>query len=162
MPLALAILGGAFVFLVHARLPLPAYYGLAAQIIPILMVAFALESRATDLLSDPQMSFYRIQLFLFLLGGEIFALLGASGALRGDASAQMIEEGVVVGEYGWSNVVAAGTTAGLIGGFAMLAVLALFWGPGWVFLSFRRKPEQQELDELRRQVQRLETEIKEG
>lgn len=122
------------------------------------MIAFALENRATELLSDPQMTFYRAQLFLFLLGGEIFALLGASGALRGTIPHRYFEEGVVVAHHGWSNVIAAGTTAGLVGGFAMLTVLALFWGPGWVFLSLRRDQGDTdvELTELREKLRALE------
>ena len=156
VPLVLAIVGGLVIYTSDAYLPFPTYYGLAAQIIPILMIAFALESRATDLLSDPQMRFYRLQLFLFLLGGEIFALLGASGALRGEATRAEIAQGYVAESFSSSNLLAAGTTMGLVGGFAMLAVLALFWGPGWVFLSFNKSSEESELEELRQKIRNLE------
>jgi hypothetical protein len=162
VPLVLAILGGIVVYSSRAYLPFPVYYGLAAQIIPILMIAFALESRATDLLSDPQMRFYRIQLFLFLLVGEVFALLGASGALRGEVTAGEIKQGYVADDFATSNLIAAGTTVGLVGGFAMLAVLALFWGPGWVFFSFRKRPSDQELVELREQVRNLERQVEDS
>jgi hypothetical protein len=159
VPLILAIIGGFIVYTSDAYLPFPTYYGLAAQIIPILMIAFALESRATDLLSDPQMRFYRLQLFLFLLGGEIFALIGASGVLRGEVSRAELAQGYVAESFSGSNLIAAGTTMGLVGGFAMLAVLALFWGPGWVFLSFNKKPEDRELEELREKLRALEDSV---
>jgi hypothetical protein len=154
VPLALAIAAGAFTYLSNARLPVSDFYGLAAQIIPILMIAFALESRATEFLSHPQIKFYRLQLFLFLLGGEIFALLGASGALRGYQPSHRYAEGLVAHSTGLSNLIAAGTAAGLIGGFAMLVVLALS-DPGWLFLSFRQNP-QDEVERLNRKLQSLQ------
>lgn len=161
-PVILAVTAGIFIYLTDAgSLPVPDFYGLAAQIIPILMIAFALEGRATDLLSDPQLKLYRLQLFLFLLGGEIFALIGASGVLRGDVRAAQFAEGMVVGSEGGSNVVAAFTTAGLVGGFAMLTVLALFWGPGWIFLSVGRETETETetAEELRQRLKVIESQL---
>jgi hypothetical protein len=152
VPLVLAIVTGVLIYSAHGELPVAQFYVLAAQIIPILMIAFALEGRATALLSDPQIKFYRAQLFVFLLGGEVFALLGASGALRGETSTLAYAQGYV-GVGHWSNAIAAGTAAGLAGGFAMLTVLALS-GPGWLFLSFRQDPRnvRAELEALREKV----------
>jgi hypothetical protein len=157
VPFALAVAAGAFSYLSDARLPVPGFYELAAQIIPILMIAFALESRATEFLSDPQIKVYRLQLFLFLLGGEIFALLGASGALRGYGPARHYAEGLVANSYGLSNLIAAGTAAGLMGGFAMLVVLALS-NPGWLFLSFRQDPRDlsREVEDLNQKLRSLQ------
>lgn len=152
MPLGLALIAWALVYQSDAQFPVADFYSLAAQIIPILMIAFALESRATEFFSDPQIKFYRLQLFLFLLGGEIFALLGASGSLRGDVSMRQFSEGLVAKDD-WANLIAAGTAAGLVGGFAMLAVLALS-GPGWLFLSFRRDPRR-----LREEADRLDQKL---
>jgi len=153
VPVVLAVIAGVLVYGLHGELPVAPFYGLAAEIIPILMIAFALEGRATELLSDPQIKVYRAQLFVFLLGGEVFALLGASGALRGGASTYSYTQGYV-GAGHWANVIAAGTAAGLAGGFAMLTVLALS-GPGWLFLSFRQDPRSMraELEELRAKAQ---------
>jgi len=163
LPLVLAVAAGIFVYTSDTALPVPGFYGVAAQIIPILMIAFALEGRATEQLSEPQMGIYRAQLFLFLLVGEVFALLGASGSLRGQAPKRFFQEGLVAEDYFWSNVIAAATTIGLVGGFAMLTVLALFWGkPGWLRFSFGKRPDEAseaELQLLRERLASLESKL---
>ncbi len=153
MPLFLAVAAGTFAYFSHETFPVSDFYGIAAQIIPILMIAFALEARATNFLSNPQVKFYSVQLFVFLLGGEIFALLGASGALREPWHPHKFAEGFVAQGH-WTNIIAAGTAAGLVGGFAMLLALALS-GSGWLFLSFSQEPDDQlnEPEKPRRQAQ---------
>jgi hypothetical protein len=142
LPLVLASASAVAVYLSDGiyTLPVQSFYGTAAQIIPILIVAFALENRAVAFLSDPRARIYRAQLFLFLAAGELFALLGASGALRGDISAASRDfaVGEVAASIPLSNVIAAGTAAGLVGGFTMIAVLAL-GGPGWILVSRPKK-----------------------
>jgi hypothetical protein len=117
-------------------LPVPSFYTTSAQIIPILVVAFAVESRAVSFMAQPQAKIYRAVLFLFLLIGELSALLGASGALRGNGSItdSAFATGYVAASGLLSNVLAGATAAGLVGGFVMVAILALS-GPGWLVAS---------------------------
>jgi hypothetical protein len=162
LPIVLAAIAGIFIYFTdEGVLPVSQFYGTAAQIIPILMVAFALERRAIEFVSDPQARIYRIQLFLFLLVGELFALLGASGALRDPDHPKAFAAGSVGGQD-WSNVIAAGTAAGLVGGFALLTVLAVS-GPGWLHLSFRqessKKASSPEVAELQQRVRVLEDQL---
>jgi hypothetical protein len=117
-----------------STLPKPQFYEIAATVIAVLVVAFAVEDRADRLFSEANMRVYRAQLFLFLLGGELFAFLGASGVLRGGVTAKEFASGRVAESGSWLNVIAGGTTAGLVGGFLMIAVLAV-GGPGLLVVS---------------------------
>jgi len=92
------------------ELPDQDYYGTAAQIIPVLIIAFAVELGREPRLNTSTL--VTVQLFVFLLGGELAALLGASGALGHHAN----------------DLLAAGTSAALAGGFVAVALIALL-GP---------------------------------
>jgi hypothetical protein len=85
-------------------------------------------------------SAYRTLLFFFLLLGETCALAGASGVLRGHlyAESAAFQNGVVAESYVLSDLIAAGTGAGLVGGFVMIAVLAA-GGPGWLVVDVHRE-----------------------
>jgi len=149
LPVVLALAAGAAAFFSGGlfRLPAQSFYGTAAQIIPILIVAFAVERRASALYSDRRTKVYRTLLFAFLCVGELCALLGASGAIRGDISAGSWEfkTGLVAETEFLSNVIAGGTAAGLVGGFVMTAVVAL-GGPGWLSVSWGFSSTQEEPD----------------
>jgi hypothetical protein len=120
--------------------PAQSFYGTAAAIIPVLMVALAVEGRAADAFEGESGNAYRVLLFVFLLMGETCALLGASGIFRGHihAASTMFQGGAVAESHALVSVIAAGTGAGLVGGFVMIAVLAV-GGPGSVTTSVRRR-----------------------
>jgi hypothetical protein len=73
----------------------------------VLIVALAVELRGEPRLEA--LTAFTVQLFVFLLGGELAALRGASGALGNDAK----------------DLLAAGTSAGLAGGFVAVVLVAL-------------------------------------
>jgi len=67
LPITAAV--GAALFVAFSRstyFPSPSFYGVAAQVIPVLLVVFAVERRAVEFLSDPRAKLCRLQLFLFL------------------------------------------------------------------------------------------------
>ncbi len=117
LPIVLALAAGVAVYFSGGDfdLPVPAFYGTAAEIIPVLILAFTLESRAVDFLADPRAKLYRVQLFLFLSIGELCALLGVSGAVRGSVSATSpdFEHGLIASSLSLSNVIAGVRRPGL-------------------------------------------------
>jgi hypothetical protein len=118
------------------ELPGRNYYATAAQVIPVLVVALALEARAQKVFPNdqPARTALKIQLFLFLLLGEAAAFLGMSGALGGEGTSRDhthphvngAEEGMVATTDFLSNLLAALTGAGLIGGFLVVVLVAIF------------------------------------
>lgn len=138
-PIVLAIAAGVSTALIGGPfyLPVASFYGIAAGIIPLLIIALAVETRASEFFK--QHTRYRGLLFLFLLAGELFALLGASGTLREPASAFRYEldpaqaasthfDAGYVASPALLTVIIGGTVIGLVGGFLMIASVAVL-GP---------------------------------
>jgi hypothetical protein len=159
-PIVVAAVAGILIATSDGQLPRPQFYEIAATVIPVLVVAFAVEDRAGRLFKGRRMWIYRAQLFLFLLGGELFAFLGLSGVLRHDARDFAL--GAVAESQFWNNAIAGGTAAGLIGGFLMIAVLAV-GGPGVLIVSRPRlSDDSDELGTLRQRIAALEAAAKES
>jgi hypothetical protein len=127
LPVTAALVAGLYTGLSAPPEPVHSFYETTAQVIPVLIVALAVESPARAIF-EGQTSVYRILVFLFLLIGESCALLGASGVFRGGLSANSEEfQNGVVADTSWgTHLLAAGTVGGLVGGFAMIAVLTIF------------------------------------
>jgi hypothetical protein len=131
--------------------PTLSFYVVAAGVIPLLLIAFAVERRADDYFG-PGWPF-RALLLTFLMAGELCALVALSGVLRPFPAVPTVESMAVadsafndgaVASASMTNVLAAGTAGGLVGGFVMIAMLAI-GGP--TFLR-RRQPgsESQEME----------------
>jgi len=109
--------------------PNDSYYGTAAQIIPILLVALAIEGRSGRFWSAPGVRLYGGLLLGTLAVGELSALLGATGVFTHDI---YDAAGDVIGESdGPTLVLLMVTTAGLVGGFVGVLVVALV-DPLWL------------------------------
>jgi hypothetical protein len=125
----LALSGGGFIA------PVQSFYGIVAGVIPLLIIAFAVEKRSSEFFRQAHV--YRILLFFFLLLGEVCALIGASGSLRPPLSAfrhysdplkaadTSFDHGFVAFSKTATNVIIAGTVIGLGCGFLMIAMLAV-------------------------------------
>jgi hypothetical protein len=115
--------------------PVQSFYGIVAGIIPLLIIAFAVEKSSSEFFRQARI--YRIVLFLFLLVGELCALLGASGALRPPvsdfrksddpvaAADSSFDHGYVAFSQTATNVIIAGTLVGLGCGFLMITAMAV-------------------------------------
>jgi hypothetical protein len=123
-PTYLLLIGGVLIRLVpYGVPPSTSFYEMSAQIIPVLIVALAVESRAHDLWAKIP-DIYNVQIVVFLAVGELSSVLAASGAFAADS-----DLGYVGPTAGTSAAFLAGTVAALVGGF--LAVLFLALGGGF-------------------------------
>lgn len=104
----------------YGSLPDPSFYETCAQIIPVLIVALAVESRARDFWGKMATA-YNAQIVAFLAVGELSALLAASEALSSD---EYYDPGVVGPTLGASYAMLGATMAGLVAGFVAVLVLA--------------------------------------
>jgi hypothetical protein len=105
------------------------YYGIAAQIIPVLLVALAIEGRSGSFWAARGARLYAAVLLLFLVIGELSALLAATGTLT---HTLYDAQGNAVGESeGPVLLLITLTTAGLVGGFVGVLLVALV-DPAWL------------------------------
>ena len=115
----------AVVLLPWGSFPTPNFYSSAAQTIPVLLVALAVESSARELW-EAVAPWIRVYTFVALAVGELAAIVGASGVIAsapGDADHPEIYVGP--GAAG-TNVLLACTAAGLVAGFLSVMYLAFF------------------------------------
>ena len=117
------------------NLPSPNFYTVAAQIMPVLLVALAVEARLRDVW-DKMPGSYRAQLIATLMIGETIAILAASGVLASGRDIDYEEQGIVGPGVGGSRLMAAATACALVTGFLSVIVVALVKDP----LSFARTP----------------------
>ena len=106
----------------YGSLPTTSFYETCAQVIPVLIVALSVESRARDFWGNIATA-YNAQIVAFLAVGELSALLAASGALASDNYEPAL--GVVGPTLGASYAMLGATMAGLVAGFIAVLVLAL-------------------------------------
>jgi hypothetical protein len=101
----------------YGTLPESSFYEMAAQVIPILIVALAVENRAHAFWGRIS-NVYNVQVVVFLAVGELSAIVAASGVIaEGDA--------LVGPTVGISQAMLGATVAGLVAGFVSVLVLAL-------------------------------------
>ena len=103
--------------------PGPGYYGSVAQIVPVLLVALAVERRSSSVFGALPAGVYRYLLFAALGLAELCAVVAASGAF-----ADPFNERRVGGTVLRSEMMLAAATIGLVAGF--LGVLAIAVWPG--------------------------------
>ncbi|MGA7705816.1 MAG: hypothetical protein WB998_13075 [Solirubrobacteraceae bacterium] len=132
MVLAAGLVAALYTYVSGGPGPVHSFYETTALVIPVLILALAVERRALAIF-EGQATAYRILVFLFLLIGESCALMGASGVFRGDlaADSEKFQGGAVASSSLGTNVLATGTIGGLVAGFAIIAVLAIV-GPDWL------------------------------
>lgn len=116
-PLGLAVAGGYLLERVHyGKLPEPSFYEMVAQIIPVLIVALAVENRAHAFWGRIS-NVYNAQIVLFLAVGELSAITAASGVVA--------ETNTLVGPTPViSQAMLSATVVGLTAGFLSVLVLA--------------------------------------
>lgn len=119
-PVVAAIVVSLIVYKFPAEVPDTNFYGIVAQVIPVLIVAVALDGRGQDMW-DRTPSEYRWQITVGLLGAQIAALL------------------VIAGTVDSGNVTAAICTVGLVGGFLAVAIIVLLEREDLETLSSRRE-----------------------
>ena len=132
MVLAAALGVGAYAYVSGGPAPVHSFYETTALVIPVLIVALAVERPALAIFEGARA--YRIPVFLFLLIGESCALMGASGVFRGGdlwGDSKKFQGGAVASSRLGTDLLATGTISGLVAGFAIIAVLAIF-GPDWL------------------------------
>lgn len=122
LPVAAAIVA-AVVTLTPGPKPVHSFYDTAALVMPVLIVALAVESRALEILRDNDAA--RVLMFIALLAGESAALVGSSGVFRGHTRSMNFEQGTVATPAGLNDLLAVVMIGGFVCGFVMLAVLAL-------------------------------------
>jgi hypothetical protein len=108
--------------------PDPDFYSSAAQIIPVLLVALAVESSARELWETvaPWVRWYT---FIVLAAGELAAIVASSGVIANAPEALASPENTYVGPGYWgTNILLGCTVAGLISGFLSVMYLAFFRG----------------------------------
>jgi hypothetical protein len=121
-PLLGAILVGVLIAAIQAgNLPSRSFYGMAAEVIPVLIVALAVESRARNFW-DRMPNVFNLQIVLFLAVGELSAILAVSGVMD---TSDYYDPGVVGPTVGISYAMLGATVAGLGAGFIAVLVLAL-------------------------------------
>jgi hypothetical protein len=108
-----------------SALPSATYYTTAAQIIPVLIVALAVETRVRSVW-DPMPALLKAQLVIALVVGEATAIFAASGISSGAVDPDEFDRGLVGPTETASEVMTALTTCGLIAG--VLAVVVALRG----------------------------------
>jgi len=120
-PLALAVGGGLILARIeYGSMPEPSFYEMAAQVIPVLIVAIAVESRAHAFWGRIS-NVYNAQIVLFLAVGELSAIIAASGVIADELSET---EAMVGPTPALTQVMLAATVIGLTAGFFSVLVLA--------------------------------------
>lgn len=121
-PLLAAVTAAVLIATIQAgNLPDEAFYAMAAQVIPVLIVALAVESRAHTFW-DQMPNVFNYQVVFFLAVGELSAILAVSGVM---ATSEYSDSGVVGPTVGISYAMLGATVAGLGAGFIAVLVLAL-------------------------------------
>jgi hypothetical protein len=92
-------------------LPQPEYYSLAAQVIPIALIALVIEGAVLAAFTRLTRACYG----LLFVAGEIAAFIAASGSIRGSHDFR------VGGSKAWSGVLASFTTAALVAAAVLTA-----------------------------------------
>jgi hypothetical protein len=105
-PLIIGLGVAVVVYRFPAEPPNSDFYGIVAQVIPVLIVAIALDGRGQKMW-DRTHAAYRWQITASLLAAEVVALLVTAGTLDS------------------GNVAAMVCTVGLVGGFLAVAVIVL-------------------------------------
>lgn len=123
--LAAVLVGAGVVASPWGYFPGPDFYASAAQIMPVLLVALAVESSAHELWASVP-TWLRLYTFSVLAAGEVSAILASAGILASaPEDATQPEPFVGPGLVG-TNILLALTVAGLIVGFVSVMYLAFF------------------------------------
>jgi hypothetical protein len=104
--------------------PPPEFYSAAAGIIPLLIIALALEGRARDVW-DPYPGYIRFTVIVALCLGELAGILGASGVISNFNARDQEGYGLVGPGFGSSEAIGALTAYALIIGFGAVVWVAL-------------------------------------
>jgi hypothetical protein len=122
LPVAAAVVA-AVVTLTPGPAPVHSFYDTAALVMPVLIVALAVEGRPLKILRGNNAA--RVLMFIALLAGESAALVGSSGVFRGHTRPRNFEQGTVATPASLNDLLAVVMISGFVCGFVMLAVLAL-------------------------------------